>query len=157
MSGDLETAVAALDGLDTDGGADDADILLARGKSAFFSSDFLTAQAMVDRAQSLVLAGERDWKVLDLVALQGLLAHRSGAWFDRMRLELRRTRDNPDIANAIFDGYLCAAEFVLYGPTPYAEVIEVARDLQATARRSGALARRGVRVGVDRRGRAPLG
>ena len=40
MSGDLETAAAALDGLETDGGADDADILLARGKYAFFTSDF---------------------------------------------------------------------------------------------------------------------
>ena len=40
MSGDLDTAAAALDGLDTDGGADDADILLARGKYAFFTSDF---------------------------------------------------------------------------------------------------------------------
>ena len=67
-----------------------------------------------------MLAGERDWKVLDLVALQGLLAHRAGNWFDRMRFELRRTRENPEIANAIFDGYLCPAEYMLYGPTPYA-------------------------------------
>ena len=139
MSGDLETAAAALDGLETDGGADDADILLARGKYAFFTSDFEAAQAAADEAQRLVLAGERNWKVLDLVALQGLLAHRSGSWFDRMRLELRRTRENPEIANAIFDGYLCPAEYMLYGPTPYAEVIAVARDLQTTARRSGAL------------------
>jgi hypothetical protein len=77
--------------------------------------------------------------VLDLVTLQGLLAHRTGSWFDRMRLELRRTRENPDVANAIFDGYLCAAEYMLYGQTPYAEVISVARDLQSTAKRSGAL------------------
>jgi hypothetical protein len=56
-----------------------------------------------------------------------------------MRLELVRTRENPELANAIFDGYLCAAEYMLYGPTPYAEVIDVARDLQTTARRSGAL------------------
>jgi ATP/maltotriose-dependent transcriptional regulator MalT len=68
-----------------------------------------------------------------------LLAHRSGCWFDRMRLELRRTRDNPEIANAIFDGYLCAAEYMLYGSTSYAEVIELAGGLQSTARRSGAL------------------
>src|SRR5262249_50952139 len=74
-----------------------------------------------------------------LVSLQGLLAHDAGTWFDRMRIELRRTRENPEIANAIFDGYLCAAECMLYGPTPYAEVIEVAGDLQQTARRSGAL------------------
>lgn len=86
-----------------------------------------------------MLAGENNWKVLDLVSLQGLLAHLSGSWFDRMRLELRRTRDNPEVANAIFDGHLCAAEYLLYGATPYAEVIDVARDMQSTARRSGAL------------------
>jgi DNA-binding SARP family transcriptional activator/tetratricopeptide (TPR) repeat protein len=139
MSGDVDTAVAALDGLDTDGGTDDADILLARGKCAFFTADFRTAQAAADEAQRLVLAGERNWMVLDLVTLQALLAHRSGSWFDRMRWELRRTRDSPEIANTVFDGYLCAAEYMLYGPTPYADVVDLARDLQATARRSGAL------------------
>jgi DNA-binding SARP family transcriptional activator/tetratricopeptide (TPR) repeat protein len=139
MSGDIDTATAALDGLDTDGGVDDADILLVRGKCAFFTADFETAQAAADEAQRLVLAGQRTWMVLDLVSLQAFLAHRSGSWFDRMRLELRRTRDNPETANAIFDGYLCPAEYLLYGPTPYTEVIDLARDLQATARRSGAL------------------
>ncbi len=139
MSGDLQTAAAALDGLEPDGGDDDADILLARGNYAFWVSDFEGAQAAIDGAQRLILAGERSWKVLDLIGLQGLLAHLNGNWFDRMRLELRRTRDNPEIANAIFDGHLCVAEYLLYGPTPYAEVIAVARDLKHTARRSGAL------------------
>jgi DNA-binding SARP family transcriptional activator len=139
MSGDIDTAMGALDGLGTDGGVDDADILLVRGKCAFFTADFETAQAAADEAQRLVLAGQRTWMVLDLVSLQAFLAHRSGSWFDRMRLELRRTRDNPETANAIFDGYLCPAEYLLYGPTPYAEVIDLARDLQATARRSGAM------------------
>ncbi len=139
MSGDLDTANAALAGLDTDGGEDDAEILLTRGKYAYFTSDFEMARIASDEAQGLVLAGERSWQVLDLVALQGMLAHRSGSWFDRMRLELRRTRETPEIANAIFDGYLCPAEYMLYGQASYAEVISLARDLQATARRSGAL------------------
>ncbi|MGD9704876.1 MAG: AAA family ATPase [Acidimicrobiia bacterium] len=139
MSGDLETAKAALDGLEPDDGVDDADILLARGNYAFFTSDFEMAREASEGATKRVLLGERNWKVLDLVALQGLLAHLSGNWFDRMRLELRRTRENPEIANAIFDGYLCPAEYLLYGSTPYAEVIAVARDLQTTAKRSGAL------------------
>jgi tetratricopeptide (TPR) repeat protein len=139
MSGDLETTAAALDGLEADGGQHDADILLARAKYAYFTSDFETAEATTTEAQRLVFAGEPDWKVLDLVTVQGMLAHRTGSWFDRMALELRLTRENPEIANTIFDGYLCAAEYMLYGPTPYAEVISVARDLQATARRSGAL------------------
>jgi DNA-binding SARP family transcriptional activator/tetratricopeptide (TPR) repeat protein len=139
MSGDLETAAAALEGLDPDGGDEDADILLSRGKYAYFTSDFDLAQTASEEAQRLILAGERNWQVLDLVALQAMLAHRSGSWFDRMRTEIRQTRDNPEIAHAIFDGYLCPAEFLLYGQTPYEEVISVARDLQATARRSGAL------------------
>jgi DNA-binding SARP family transcriptional activator len=139
MAGDLETAAAALDGLETDGGAEDAEILLTKGKYAYFTSDFEMARLASDEAQSLVLAGERNWQVLDLVALQGMLAHRSGSWFDRMRLELRRTRETPEIANTIFDGYLCPAEYMLYGQASYAEVIDLARDLQSTARRSGAL------------------
>jgi tetratricopeptide (TPR) repeat protein len=139
MAGDLQTAAAALEGLETDGGENDADILLARGQYAFLTSDFDGAQAASEEAQRLVLIGESNWKVLSLVGLQGLLAHLSGHWFDRMRLELRRTRDSPEVANAIFDGHLCVAEYLLYGPTPYAEVIALGRDLQQTARRSGAL------------------
>ena len=139
MAGDLATAAAALDGLDTDGGADDADILLARGKYAFFTADFDAARIAAEQAQRLILAGERNWQVLDLVTLRGLLAHRSDQWFVQMGAELYRTREDPGMAGAIFDGYLCSAEYLLYGPTPYAEVLELARDLRGTAERSGAL------------------
>ena len=138
MAGDLATAAAALDGLDTDGGADDADILLARGKYAFFTADFDAARIAAEQAQRLILAGERNWQVLDLVTLRGLLAHRSGRWFAQMGAELHRTREDPGMAGAIFDGYLCSAEYLLYGPTPYGEVMELARDLRGTAERSGA-------------------
>jgi len=138
MSGDLATAAAALDGLDADGGADDADILLARGKYAYFTADFDTAQAAASQAQPLILAGTRNWQALDLVTLQGLLAHRSEGWFAQIRTELHRTRDDPSVAGAIFDGYLCSAEYVLYGPMPYPEVLELARALRRTAELSGA-------------------
>jgi len=139
MSGDLDTAAAVIDGLETDGGPDDVDVLLARASYAFFTFDVALAEAAIEEARNLVLAGQRSWKVLDLISLQGMLAHLSGNWFDQMRLELRRTRDNPEVANAIFDGYLCPAEYLLYGATPYAEVIDLAGDLKVTARRSGAL------------------
>ena len=105
--------------------SDDADIWLARGKYAFFTADFDAARDAADEAQRLVLAGVRNWQVLDLVTLRGLLAHRSGQWFTQMRTELYRTREDPGTASAIFDGYLCSAEYLLYGPTPYAEVIEL--------------------------------
>ena len=74
------------------------------------------------------------------MSLQGLLAHQRGDWFDRMRTELRtRQREAPEVANAVFDGYLCTAEFLLYGPTPYDDVIRTATEPAATAFRSGAL------------------
>ena len=139
MSGDIETANAALDGLALDGGADDGEILLAQGYTAFFSADFDGAVAVADEARRRVLGGDQTWQVLDLVSLEGLIAHQRGEWFDRMRGELRRTRDVPAVANALFDGYLCPAEYLLYGPTPYADVIATARGLRDTALRSGAL------------------
>jgi tetratricopeptide (TPR) repeat protein len=137
MAGDVPTATAALESVEGD--ELDAEILLAKAHVAFFTADLDAAFAISEQAKRLVLGGERSWQVLDLVSLQGLLAHYRGEWFDRMRSELRRTRDTPEIANTVFDGHLCAAEYMLYGPTPYAEVIELARGMRATAERSGAL------------------
>jgi DNA-binding SARP family transcriptional activator/tetratricopeptide (TPR) repeat protein len=139
MSGDVETATAALDGVEPDGGPYDAEILLAKANVAFFGADLDTAWSITEEAQRRILAGEKSWQVLDLVSLQGLLAHHRGQWFDRIRTELLRTRDTPEIANTVFDGHLCAAQYMLYGPTPYDEVIELARSMRATAHRSGAL------------------
>ncbi len=139
MSGDLDTAEAALAGVETDGGPADGEILLARGMLAYFRSDLDTAWAIAEESRSRVLAGDRRWQVLDLAALQGLLAHHRGEWSHRIHTELRATSANPELANAVFDGYLCPAEYMLYGQTPYADVIATARELRATARRSGAL------------------
>jgi DNA-binding SARP family transcriptional activator/tetratricopeptide (TPR) repeat protein len=139
MSGDIDTAAAALDGLELDGTPTDTEILLAQGNVAYFSGDHETAWRVAEEARLRVLRGEKSWQVLELVALQGLLAHQRGEWFDRMNVELRRTRDVPEVATALFDGYLCPAEFMLYGGTPYSEVIELCRSLRATAERAGAL------------------
>ena len=109
------------------------------GLCAYFRADVDAAQAAVDAAQVLVLAGERNWRVLDLVTLQGLLSHGSGEWSDLMKVELYRTREDPDLANAVFDGYLCATEYFMYGPIPRDEMIAVGQDLRATAERSGAM------------------
>ena len=128
-----------MDGLALDGGGDDSELLLAQGYAAFFGADFDGAVAVANEARRRVLGGDQTWQVLDLVSLEGLIAHQRGEWFDRMRGELRRTRDVPAVANALFDGYLCPAEYLLYGPTPYADVIATARGLRDTALRSGAL------------------
>jgi DNA-binding SARP family transcriptional activator len=139
VAGDMDTAAAALDQLEPNGGPADGDILLARSQVAYFTGDLETAWAIAEDARRRVLGGDKSWQVLDLVALQGLLAHSRGEWFDRMRVELQRIPQNPELALAIFDGYLCPAEYLLYGPTPYGEVIELAQALRDSARRSGVL------------------
>ena len=158
MSGDLETAAAALDGLEPDGGDDDADILLAAGKYAFFTSDFERRQAAAEEAAA---AGARR-----RAQLEGARPRRAAGPAGPPRREAGSTAcasscgapaRTPRSPTPIFDGYLCAAEYLLYGPTPYAEVIErrprPAGDRPAQRRAAG----RGVRVGADRRGRAAVG
>jgi tetratricopeptide (TPR) repeat protein len=138
MDGDLDSATEALSGLQPDGGAADGAILLARGNVAYFSGDLAGARAAADEARRR-LGSTADWRLLDLVALQGLIAHNGGQWFRRLRHELQRTREAPTIATAVFDAHLCVAEYLLYGPTPYPEVMELGRALRETAERAGAL------------------
>ena len=94
------------------------------------------------------------WQIIDLVGLQGLIAHQRGEWFQRFLRELRRTQDNPGLATAVFDAHLCVAEYLLYGPIPYDEVIELAAGLRRRAEQHGAL--RGVAFATALIGEAAL-
>ena len=85
-------------------------------------------------ARGLLLTPDDPWQLVDLIGLQGLIAHQRGEWFERFRIELRRTRGRPGLATALFDAHLCVAEYLLYGPVPYDEVIEHAEELPAAGR-----------------------
>lgn len=82
------------------------------------------------------------------------MAHYRGEWFQRLRVELRTGAERPDLAGRLFDSHLCVAEYLLYGPTPYDEVLELAAQLRRTAERAGVL--RGVAFAVALRGEAAL-
>ena len=71
--------------------------------------------------------------------MQGLVLHSRGEWFERFRMELRRTSGKQRLATALFDAHLCVAEYLLYGPVPYREVIEESEELLRHADRVGAL------------------
>jgi len=155
FAGDFATAAEALDGLETDGSADDAAILLARGILAYLTGDLAVAEAAADEARRRIgVADTGDWRMYDLVSLQGLVAHRRGEWFSRLAVELRAGARRPDLATSMFDSHLCVAEFLLYGPTPYAEVLALAGALRESARRSGVL--RAVAFATALRGEAAL-
>ncbi len=135
---DYDTAASALAGLELEGDMADGPMLLARGGVAYFTGDFDAAYADAEAARS-VLSPDDPWQFLDLVSLQGLIAHQRGEWFEKFRVELRRTLNDPSMATAIFDAHLCVAEYMLYGPVPYDEVIELSEQLRRRAQQHGAL------------------
>jgi DNA-binding SARP family transcriptional activator/tetratricopeptide (TPR) repeat protein len=139
MEGDLDTAAAVLDGLEPNGGPADVPILLAQGTLAYFTGDVDAAWKASDQVCGLVRPDENSWQRLDLLTLQALIAHHRGELFSRLRLELRRAQDTPALASSVFDPYICVAEYLLYGTTPYTEVKALAQSLRETARRSGVL------------------
>ena len=153
FQGDFETAEVALANLGLEGDAADAPLLLARGSLAYFSGNVEAAWEAADEARSLLQPGDT-WQIMDLVGLQGLIAHQRGEWYQRFLRELRRTQDNPELAAAVFDAHLCVAEYLLYGPTPYDEVIELAGGLRRRAQQNGAL--RGVAFATALIGEAAL-
>jgi hypothetical protein len=59
-AGDLDTATAALDGLELDGGPADSLILLARGGYAYFSGDLDDARRYLATAERSLTLWERD-------------------------------------------------------------------------------------------------
>ena len=155
FAGDYATAAEALEGLEPDGSPDDAALLLARGNLAYFTGDLVAAEAAADEARRrLAFADLGDWRLYDLITLQGLIAHLRGEWFSRLAVELRAGADRPDLARAMFDSHLCVGEYLLYGPTPYEEVLALSAKLRESARRSGVL--RAVAFATALRGEAAL-
>lgn len=142
LAGDLGTAAIALDGLLPTGEDQqaDAELLMARGHLHLFAGELDEAQADADLARrQIALTPRSPGSAFDLVAFDGLLAHFRGEWYHRLHAELRRGVEQPEVTRGIFDSHLCVAEYLLYGPTPYGEIIELANGLRDTARRAGVL------------------
>lgn len=136
LTGDLDSAREALAGVADDDRS--PNVLLVRAMLAYFEGDLDRADLLLDEARPASLESAAPGRLLDVISLQGLIAHNRGEWFDRMRRELRVTQGSPDLAVTIFDSHLCVAEYMLYGPTPYQEVIDLSDGLRQNAEQSGA-------------------
>lgn len=106
MGGAFEVAQAALEGLAPDGGPFDGPVLHAQGMLAYFSGDLDTAEALASEARQFALAEGAPAALLDVLTLQGMVAHNRGEWFDRMRFELTSTAGSKELAATIFDCHL---------------------------------------------------
>ncbi|EWS99710.1 SARP family transcriptional regulator [Intrasporangium oryzae NRRL B-24470] len=154
VAGDLETAQSALAGLELEGDEADGSLLLAQGNLAYFRGDMETAWTVASEARERLRGVDDPWHLVDLVGLQGLLAHQRGEWFSSFRTELHRTQGHERLAGALFDAHLCVAENLLYGLEPYPEIIAEGEQLRLRARQAGAL--RGVAFATALIGEAAL-
>jgi tetratricopeptide (TPR) repeat protein len=139
FAGERDVARESLEGLEVEGDAADGPILAARGNMAYFDGDLDTAWDIANQGGGFLSSPDDPWQFGDLISLQGLVLHDRGEWFERFRMELRRTSGKQRLATALFDAHLCVAEYLLYGPVPYLEVIEESEELLRHADRIGAL------------------
>lgn len=137
MSSDLEGATEAMDGVEPTGAPEDGGVLLVAGMVAYFQGDLDRAERLAESARPYALVPGAPAQMLDVIALQGMIAHSRGEWFDRLRREMRFASDSGQLASTIFDGHLCASQYVLYGPSGYAEVIRLAAELGRAAAQQG--------------------
>jgi DNA-binding SARP family transcriptional activator len=131
------------------GGSQPADLVdrvrasLAWGIIHLHSGDFSKAEQIAKDARALALEGGLAREMGEASALLGLVAHMQGRFPQLFRSEfvewVRRDPGTATVASHVFDGHLCLAEFCLYGPDGHAEVADAARDLLATAERSGSV------------------
>lgn len=140
FAADYDTARTALEGLEPDGGPHDGELLVAQGVLAYLTGDLAAADAVAGEARRrFTLGGAGTVPLLELIGLQGLLAHHRGEWFQLLDSELRKAVADPRAAVALFDSHLCVAEYLLYGATPHDEVLDLAARLRESAERAGVL------------------
>ena len=130
LTGDLDTASLALSEVELDGSENDVELLLVRGNLAFLQADWSVADEAAGEARSrLTLEGGEKWQLFELVALQGFLPIVGESGFSGCAPSFAR-ECQPPAGCGIFDSHLCVAEYLLYGPTPYDEVLELAEQLR---------------------------
>jgi len=133
MANDVDGAADAMDGVEPTGAPTDGGILLVGGMIALLQGDLDRAEVLADGARAFALTPGAPAAMLDVIALQGMIAHARGEWFDQLRRELRFAADSRELASTVFDSHVCVAQYLLYGPSDLGEVVALATELRETA------------------------
>ena len=145
----------ALAGVDLSG-SDHPGVRLVGAMVLYLCGEIDEAERLADGLRDLALTPGAPAQLLDVIAVQGMVAHSRGEWFDRLRLELRLLAGSSELARTVFDAHLCVAQYLLYGPTGYGEVAELARDLRTQRGSHRVRAGGGVRRHAAGRGAAAV-
>src|SRR4029078_3701038 len=112
--------------------------LLAQAAAAWFSGDAAEAGRSAGEGPSLSLEQGLAREARMAVQIQAMVAHSTGDWPAALRRGLDASLLAPDLADTLFDGHLCVAEYALTSGTPLDRVRAAAEELHTDSLRSGA-------------------
>ncbi|HEV2784847.1 MAG TPA: BTAD domain-containing putative transcriptional regulator, partial [Solirubrobacteraceae bacterium] len=136
--GDPAAAQATLEPLSPRSDDERAAHLLASAAASWFRGDVEQARRAAVEAQPLSLAGGLSREARTAVQIQVMVAHSTGQWSKALWSDLETSLRSPDIADTLFDGHLCVAEYVLTSGDEHDRIRAIADELHAGAVRSGA-------------------
>jgi hypothetical protein len=111
--------------------------LLVRGSLEWMQGRLEVAEQTTEEASALAVKTGKHGELAESMLTRGMVAHGNGNWQEVLRSDLLTARA-PELAAAIHEGHLCAAEVYLYGGQPYEDIATFAKDLRAEGERSGA-------------------
>ena len=137
-TGDPAAALATLAPLEPRSEAERAGRLIAQAAAAWFRGDVEGAREVAAAAQPLAVGAKLARESRMALQIQAMVAHSSGEWPAALRLDLDESLRAPDVAEMLFDGHLCVAEYALTSGEPHTRIGAVAEDLHGRAARAGA-------------------
>ena len=137
-TGDPAAAQATLAPLEPSSAGERAGRLIAQAAAAWFRGDVDAARRAAAVAQPLAVRAKLAREARMAVQIQAMVAHTSGKWPAALRRDLDESLRATDIAEILFDGHLCVAEYAVTSGEPHRRIRAVAEELHARAVRSGA-------------------
>lgn len=132
-------ALADLAALAPDDAEQQWTVLVLAGTAHWYAGDIDAARAAAHEARARADGLSLDEAALaDLTDLEAMVAHADGAWASQMEWQLGELWNAPDVAERVFDGYLCVSEYILHAGDPYEHVAAFATRVLVRSARAGA-------------------
>lgn len=135
--GDANAARATLAPLSPTSEGERAAHLVAEAAAAWYSGDADSAGPLAIEAQSLAVSHGLAREARIAAQIQVMVAHSTGDWSMALKADDSLLLA-PDVADILFDGHLCVAEFALTSGQPLDGIRAVAEELHGNAVRAGA-------------------
>jgi DNA-binding SARP family transcriptional activator len=136
--GDANAALATLGPLAPTSDHERSAQLVAQAAAAWYGGDAAEAGRRAAEAEKLAVASGLAREARMAVQIQVMVAHNTGEWSTAVRSGFDASLLAPDLADTLFDGHLCVAQYALTSGDPLEGLRAVGEELHANAVRSGA-------------------